>query len=78
MTTHDLDVDRRLIEALGGATRVAGLLGFDKQRGGVQRVHNWISRGIPAHVKVKRPDLFLRDLTATDGAPSSTEVRDAA
>jgi hypothetical protein len=54
--------DKELIIELGGATKVAELLGLDKTTGGVQRVHNWMSRGIPAAVKLAHPDLFLRDL----------------
>lgn len=53
--------DARLIADLGGATKVAEMLGYDTAQGGVQRVHNWTTRGIPAAVKVERPDLFLRD-----------------
>lgn len=52
--------DAQLIADLGGAAKVAELLGLDKAKGGVQRVHNWIGRGIPAAVKVAHPDLFLR------------------
>jgi hypothetical protein len=51
--------DKEIIEALGGPTKVAELLGLDKGKGGVQRVHNWIERGIPAKEKLARPDLFL-------------------
>lgn len=51
--------DKKLIESLGGATKVAQLLGYDKQ-GGIQRVHNWMTRGIPPRVKLEHPDLFLR------------------
>lgn len=50
--------DKELIEALGGPAKVAALLGLEKH-GGVQRVHNWKTRGIPAAVKVARPDLFM-------------------
>jgi hypothetical protein len=50
--------DAALIDALGGPAKVAELLGYDKQRGGVQRVHNWLGRGIPPRVKLERPDLF--------------------
>lgn len=53
--------DKALIEQLGGPTRVAELLGYDKY-GGVQRVHNWLTRGIPPAVKVERPDLFMPHL----------------
>ena len=51
--------DSELIDALGGPARVAELLGFDKKTG-TQRVHNWKSRGIPAEVRLDRPDLFPR------------------
>jgi hypothetical protein len=50
--------DRELIESMGGPTKVAERLGF-KKRGGVQRVQNWLTRGIPAAVKVAFPELFL-------------------
>lgn len=53
--------DRKLIEELGGPTRVAELLGYEKY-GGCQRVHNWLTRGIPAKVKLEHPELFLTDL----------------
>lgn len=49
--------DKQLIADLGGAAAVARLLGFGQF--GIQRVHNWTTRGIPAHIKVKHPDLFL-------------------
>ena len=50
--------DNAIIERLGGPTKVAELLGYDKA-GGPQRVHNWTKRGIPPAVKVARPDLFM-------------------
>lgn len=53
-----LDMDRELIERLGGPAKVAELLGFDK-KGGIQRVHNWKERGIPAAVKLAHPEIFL-------------------
>lgn len=53
--------DKELIETLGGAAKVAELLGYDKQ-GGVQRVHNWLSRGIPPKVKLEYPRIFLSAL----------------
>lgn len=52
--------DRELIESLGGPSKVAALLGYDKKPGGVQRVHNWLARGIPAKVKLDYPAIFLR------------------
>lgn len=45
---------------LGGPTKVAELLDLDITAGGVQRVQNWMTRGIPPKVKLERPDLFLR------------------
>jgi len=56
-TTSQRDADAELIRSLGGPTKVAKLLGYEV--GGVQRVQNWLSRGIPSHVKVARPDLFM-------------------
>lgn len=50
--------DKKLIERLGGPAKVAELLAYPKQ-GGVQRVQNWMSRGIPARVKLENPELFL-------------------
>jgi hypothetical protein len=59
MTT--IERDKALIQELGGPTRVAELLSLPKY-GGAQRVQNWMTRGIPAAVKVQRPDLFMPDL----------------
>lgn len=50
--------DADLIESLGGTTKVAKMVGGYSR----QRVWNWKIRGIPAYVKVKFPDLFLRHL----------------
>lgn len=50
--------DKELIESLGGPAKVAELLGYDKN-GGVQRVTNWVTRGIPSKVKVEHPEIFL-------------------
>ncbi len=62
MDTNDTPhQDWQLIERLGGASEVARLLGYP-EKGGAQRVHNWKFRGIPADVKLQRPDLFLPDL----------------
>jgi len=52
--------DRKIIENLGGATKVAKLLNYDLGKGGAQKVHNWITRGIPPKVKLEHPNLFLR------------------
>lgn len=53
--------DSLLIDSLGGTSKLAEALGY-RDKGGPQRVSNWRARGIPAHVKLSRPDLFLRDL----------------
>jgi hypothetical protein len=57
--TARIEADRLTIARLGGPSKVAELLGYEKQHGGTQRVSNWLARGIPAAVKVGRPDLFL-------------------
>lgn len=54
--------DASLIRDLGGPAKLAAKLGL-VQPGGVQRVSNWQFRGIPANVKLERPDLFLPHLT---------------
>lgn len=46
--------DKDLLQELGGPVRVAKLLGVSPQA-----VCNWKVRGIPAHIKVRFPDLFL-------------------
>lgn len=60
-----MTTDRERIRLLGGPAKLAKLLKFDN-RGGVQRVHNWMARGIPARVKLDHPEIFLRDIP---GAP---------
>lgn len=60
-TERPMTEDAKLIESLGGPSKVAELLGYDKD-GGVQRVHNWIERGIPPKVKLEHPEIFLSDL----------------
>jgi hypothetical protein len=54
-----MNQDKNLILSLGGPTKVCSLLGFDKAKGGAQRVQNWMTRGIPPKVKLDYPDLFL-------------------
>eukprot|EP01034_Spumella_vulgaris_P041746 gene41746-51735_t len=74
---NHIQADKTLIESLGGPTRLAEQLGFDKAKGGVQRVQNWMTRGIPPKEKLARPDIFLQDLSpaqqrrATDAAPAA-------
>jgi hypothetical protein len=66
--------DSELIRHLGGPTKVAELLGYDKGAGGVQRVQNWIERGIPPRVKLQHPGVFL---TAVANAPAKQEQQAA-
>ena len=51
--------DKELIQRLGGPTVLAQKLGY-VQPGGVQRVANWMKRGIPARVRLERPDVFAK------------------
>ena len=50
--------DAELIQKLGGPTVLAKRLNFEKL-GGVNRVQNWITRGIPSRVKLNFPHIFL-------------------
>lgn len=50
--------DAALIEKHGGPTALAKLMGLPVH-GGQRRVQNWITRGIPARVKLAYPALFL-------------------
>jgi len=63
--------DAQLIEQLGGPAVVARALGFEMP-GGVQRVHNWKSRGIPPLTRITRTDVFgpmpANDVGHTDAA----------
>ena len=53
-----MSTDKALIYELGGPAKVAVLLKY-KKHGGVQRVTNWVKRGIPAQVKLDHPEIFL-------------------
>lgn len=68
--------DSRLIDSLGGAAVLADALGFDTRAGGVQRVHNWRTRGIPGAVKWRHCELFSAALeqagATTPIAPATT------
>lgn len=52
--------DAKLIDDLGGPAIVADLLGYDKSKGGVQRVYNWKSRGIPSRVLLNHSCVFKK------------------
>ncbi len=51
-----IEADAARIRELGGPTRVAILLKLDKN-GGTQRIQNWLTRGIPAEMKLLHPVL---------------------
>lgn len=48
--------DKQLIMKLGGVNVVSNYLGLS-----YQCVFNWLSRGIPAQVKIDHRDIFLTD-----------------
>ena len=48
--------DKELIMKLGGVNVVSNYLGLS-----YQCVFNWLSRGIPAQVKLDHRDIFLTD-----------------
>jgi hypothetical protein len=50
--------DKQIIESLGGPTEVARKLGLDPAKGAVQRIQNWMTRGIPARVRLDHLDVF--------------------
>ena len=64
--------DAELIAHLGGPAKVAALLNLEGDFG-VQRVFNWISRGIPPGVKLERPDLFLPGWAPAPAQTPTTE-----
>lgn len=68
--------DSELIQALGGPTRVAELLGLS-DRGAIQRVSNWKRRGIPPRMRLDHPRVFaIAD--ARDVAPEVPAAHEAA
>ena len=59
--------DKQMILNLGGTSAVAKLLGISQQR-----VNNWMTRGIPAKVKLENQDLFVVTAPQAGGRKSST------
>jgi len=49
--------DKAVIDALGGPAEVARMLNLDPKNG-VQRVHNWTTRGIPPAVRLDNLGIF--------------------
>ena len=65
--------DTELIAHYGGPAKLARKLGFPEQ-GGVQRIQNWTTRGIPPAVKVQFPEIFLN----VPKTPARGEAQEAA
>ncbi|MEN3979050.1 hypothetical protein [Acinetobacter sp. CWB-B33] len=59
-----IKADKETLLKLGGSTKVAELLGYKDK----QRVQNWMTRGIPAKVKLQYPHLFLSPNTQNESA----------
>jgi hypothetical protein len=57
MTPRD---SARLIDAAGGSSALAALIGLGTEDGARQRVNNWRRRGIPADVILEHRKLFER------------------
>jgi hypothetical protein len=53
-----LHPDSQIILAFGGPTALARKLGMDPAAGGVQRVQNWMTRGIPSAIKWDFREVF--------------------
>lgn len=49
--------DAKLIDSLGGPSKLARRLNFDMPHG-AQRVQNWKYRGIPELERYRNPDVF--------------------
>lgn len=49
--------DKQIIKQLGGAGKVSKLVGVSRQR-----AQNWLTRGIPAKIKIQFPELFLKEV----------------
>jgi hypothetical protein len=60
-----LEHDRAIIQSLGGPRKVAERLNMRPH--GQQKVTNWLQRGIPAHMKVAHPELFMPELAERFG-----------
>ena len=71
---HSIESDCQRIERLGGPACVARLMGLTSP-GAVQRVYNWTKRGIPADVKLKWPELFLRQISEPDQVDAADDTQ---
>lgn len=72
----EIEQDKRLLNSLGSYSSIARKLGKSPQC-----VFNWSKRGIPAAIKLKHPDLFLKkrkkNATGTTKKESPTRQRGA-
>jgi len=55
-TDQQLQSDKDLITKHGGPSALAKKLNFSSK----QRVHNWMTRGIPPAIKLAYPKIFLK------------------
>lgn len=71
-----MHLDAGLISHMGGSTKVAARLGYDLKKGGIQRVQNWKTRGIPPGVERDNPWIthFRRDLSRNIPATTAQEA----
>jgi hypothetical protein len=63
--------DLEIISHYGGPTSFSKLLGLTGP-GSVQRVSNWVLRGIPAEVKLQNPHLFGITIGSIAGPPNTS------
>jgi hypothetical protein len=54
------EVAKKLITDIGGPTAMAALLGYDARKGG-QRVHKWLTDGLPADVALHFGKMLLKN-----------------
>lgn len=66
---NQIQRDADLIKSLGGPAKVVEVIGAVPPVS-VQRVQNWLTRGIPSHIKVQYPHLFMPELAQ---APASIQ-----
>lgn len=64
------------IDALGGPTKVAAMLGIVDQPGAVQRVSNWKRRGIPTGVLLEHAWLRHGNVSPPSSSAPAEEAKD--
>lgn len=73
----NIKADRQLIEQLGGPTKLAKQLRLSGTHP-VQRVQNWMVRGIPSAVKVQHPALFMPNWLASHASTAQAATENVA